>query len=116
MNPRLRALLQAPAALGELTGAGVVTAQADNPVCGDRVHWSARLDAAGRVVELRYRATACPASCVVAELAARLVPGLRPGGPELLAAVERELAALGGLPGRERHALELLAEAWGRLR
>jgi nitrogen fixation NifU-like protein len=112
VGPELRALVTAPIGQGDLDGA-THAAEGDNPVCGDRLRVQARVEG-GRLVALRFRATACPASIAVASCAVRVLEGkslpLRPPFAALRAEVER----LGGLSPFERHALALVEDVLAR--
>jgi nitrogen fixation NifU-like protein len=86
---------------------------AENPVCGDRLVLFVRAKD-GVIAELRWRATACPATLAVAELAARTCQGRKADGVTLMTWLRDEVLRLGGLEPTERHALDLLSLALGR--
>lgn len=108
MGPELRALVTEPVGQGDLAGA-THGAGGENPVCGDKLSFALRV-AAGRIEDLAFRATACPACIAVASCA---VESLR-GGPFPLRAPIEPLRLLvaqrGGLSGFEGHALALVED------
>ncbi len=114
VGPALREVLVRGEGSGECQGPGAANGRAEHPVCGDRVQLSVRTRD-GRIVELRWQASGCPASMAVAALAAKVLPGVEVDkGPAVLRAA---LAAHGGLLTAERHAetltLRALAQATG---
>lgn len=106
-------LLQSADGRGELERGSQGTAE--HPVCGDRVQLSVRHDR-GVIHELRWRASACPATTAVAALAAKVLAEVPIAGAE--AALRAAISAHGGLEPHERHAeavvLKALAAATGR--
>jgi NifU-like protein involved in Fe-S cluster formation len=104
----LKQVLLAAEGAGELEGADVQRGAAEHPVCGDRVELSLRT-AAGRVVELRWRATGCPAAMAVAALAAKALAGTTAAAAR--STLQAAIAAHGGLAPHERHAEALVARA-----
>jgi NifU-like protein involved in Fe-S cluster formation len=110
----LRPLIQVPTGMGELSGPDVRSARAENAACGDRLELFVRC-AGDRVEEVRYRATACPATVAVAELATRSWPGQRWVPDALRTLVRAEAERLGGLSRTEQHALDLLDQCVGLL-
>lgn len=108
MGPRLREVLLAAAGMGDLTGPGVGSGHAEHPVCGDQVQLSVRRSD-GRIAEVRWRASGCPASMAVAALAARvLVDVLAADAPTVL---RTAIGEHGGLLPHERHAEALVLRA-----
>ena len=108
MRPDLRCYVTTPVGIGDLANASA-TAEGDNPVCGDRLRFAARL-ADGRVTGLRFRATACPACMAVASVAVVVYEGQeRPEGPPY-ASLRAEIERLGGLSRCEQHALALVEQ------
>jgi len=104
----LRDLLGASTRIGACTGVGVRTGNAGHPVCGDEVQLSVRLDA-GRFVDVRWRATGCPASMAVAALAADVLVGVAVGAAADV--LRQAIARHGGLAAAERHAEALVLRA-----
>ena len=100
----LRALLERGDGVGELAafaGEGVGTGFSEHPVCGDRVQLSVRVQD-GDVIEIRWRASGCPASMAVAALTVQALTGVAIG--ELDAVLHEAIADHGGLLRHERHA------------
>lgn len=108
VGPRLRDVLTAGLAVGELAGPGVAVGRAEHPVCGDQVELSLRLEG-GVVREARWRAAGCPAAMACAALAAKVLPGVAVDAAA--AALRAAIAAHGGLAASEQHAEALLARA-----
>ena len=109
MGPELAALVKHPVGAGELDGPSAA-AERDNPVCGDKLRLTVRV-AHGRLTELAFRATACPATVAVASCAVRVLAGKPlPDGPPF-ATLRGEVARLGGLSSFEQHALALVESA-----
>jgi nitrogen fixation NifU-like protein len=99
---------QSPRNVGEMEGADA-EAEAENPVCGDRLHvWLRVKD--GRVEQMRWRAEACAPAIAAASVTSDLVTGMRVG--EAMAVNRaRIISALGGLPARKTHAAVLVVSA-----
>ena len=104
-------MLRAPG-MGSLDGDGVATASAEHPVCGDELEFDCRIRD-GRVLELAWRASACPATMAVAAAAAEAVVDLPV--TDCADAVARRVQDLGGLARTERHALELARRIFAQL-
>jgi nitrogen fixation NifU-like protein len=99
---------QAPRNVGEIPGADA-EAEAENPVCGDRLHvWLRVVD--GRVAEMRWRADGCAPAIAAASVTSELIVGM-PLSEALSLGRERISGALGGLPPRKAHASALAASA-----
>lgn len=106
--PPLRAVMLAAEGVGRLEGDAVRSGRAEHPVCGDVVEVDLSL-ADGRVAELRWRASGCPATTAVCAAAPGALRGLAPA--DLAAALARRLGQLGGLAPHERHAERLFLDA-----
>jgi len=108
---------QNPRNAGETADADAV-AEIENPVCGDVLRLTLKVEA-GRIKEIRFRAKGCVPAMACASALTELVAGKtveeagRFGGEQLKAAV-------GGLPQASAHAAQLaldaLAEALGKTR
>lgn len=98
------------------TGAGALSAAdgrfgtgaATHPACGDEVEVDVRI-ADDRIVALRWRAQACPASTAVAALAAATLCEVP--AEAAVTRLEQAAAAAGGLAAHERHAVALVGRA-----
>jgi NifU-like protein involved in Fe-S cluster formation len=108
VGPKLRAVLLASVGAGALTGDDVRTGSAEHPVCGDRTEVDVRL-VDGRIAELRWRASGCPATQAVAATAAQAVIGSRPC--DAAVSLRAQLVALGDLASYERHAEAMFLRA-----
>ena len=104
----LREVMLAADGAGELTGAAVTTGTAEHPICGDVLELDCRVSD-GRLVDLAWRATGCPATVAVAAAAFALR-----GQPidQVEVSLRQRLDALGGLHATERHALALFLRAF----
>lgn len=103
-SPQLLDHFQNPRNAGDLPGADA-TAETDNPVCGDVIRLSVKVEN-GRVAEIRFKAKGC-------------VPAMACGSAVTELALRRTLAearslspdevknAIGGLPPASNHAAEL---------
>lgn len=115
MNEALRRLLLAAEGAGELEGPDVGRGRATHPVCGDEVLLTARV-VDGRVADLAWRASGCPATLAVAAAAYRTLRGVPV--EDASQRLREHLAVLGGLAPHEGHAerivLDALARALGR--
>jgi nitrogen fixation NifU-like protein len=98
-NPRNVGTLPAPA----------VTVEASNPVCGDILRLSVRMDA-GKVAEVAYKVRGCAASIAAGSALTELVAGR---GRAELALINAEMvdAAVGGLSNESKHAAILCIDA-----
>lgn len=107
---RLRELLLAGDRCGALPGGapGVGAGSAHHPACGDAVTLHVQV-VAGRLAALQWQASACPAATAVATLAAADLVGASVA--EAAVALDRAVAAGGGLLAHERHALPLVQRA-----
>ena len=92
---------------GELADANAV-AEETNPVCGDRVRLSLRVND-GRIEEARFLAYGCPPTLVCGSVLTTMIEGKTVA--ESLQLTRRELCdAIGGLPPRKQHAAALVIE------
>jgi nitrogen fixation protein NifU and related proteins len=104
----LRDVLLRGEGAGECTDPGARSGTAEHAVCGDLVQLSV-LVAAGRLVDVRWRAAGCPASMAVAALAAKVLVGTPvAAAPQTL---HTAIAAHGGLATAEGHAETLVLRA-----
>jgi nitrogen fixation NifU-like protein len=96
-----------PRNAGELPDADA-TVEVSNPVCGDVLKLSTRLQQ-GRVIEVRFLCRGCTTAIACASL---LTEQLRERSAEDLDAITAEsiAAALGGLPAATFHGAQLAAE------
>jgi NifU-like protein involved in Fe-S cluster formation len=111
VSQRLRELAAGAPGAGALDGDGVRRGAAEHEACGDQIEISLRL-AHGRIAELRWRASGCPASHAVAAAAATALVGAAPAAAP--ARLREALAGLGDLDAHERHAEALLLRALAR--
>jgi nitrogen fixation NifU-like protein len=96
-----------PRNAGELPDANA-SAEQTNPVCGDRIRLSLRIDE-GRIKAVRFLAYGCPPTLVCGSVLADLIQGKSVGEVEQLQSDEL-IEAVGGLPSRKRHAAALAIE------
>ncbi len=81
----------------------------ENPVCGDILELSARLEA-GRIAEARFRTRGCVTALACSSLLTELLRGKSPA--EVRAITPEQLSeALGGLPPATFHAAQLARDA-----
>lgn len=101
---------RSPRNVGDLTEPDA-EAEAENPVCGDRLRMQFRLES-GVVREVRWRAEGCPPAIASASAASELLTGM---GVERARALDRAAIenALGGLPPRKGHAALLVLQVIG---
>jgi nitrogen fixation protein NifU and related proteins len=97
-----------PRNAGTLTDA-TVSVEAKNPVCGDILHLSARVEN-GRIVAIRFKAQGCVASIAASSILTELLEGGTPPEARMITP-EQISAALGGLPPATFHAAQLAADA-----
>jgi nitrogen fixation NifU-like protein len=98
-NPRNPGILNAPTA----------TVTVENPVCGDVLELSVRVEA-GRIAEARFRTRGCVTSIACSSLLTELLSGKTVGELKSLAP-EQISEALGGLPQATFHAAQLARDA-----
>jgi nitrogen fixation NifU-like protein len=98
-NPRNPGTLDAPTA----------TVTVENPVCGDVLELSVRVEA-GRIAEARFRTRGCVTSIACSSLLTELLVGKR--SAELKSLTPEHISeALGGLPQATFHAAQLARDA-----
>jgi nitrogen fixation protein NifU and related proteins len=107
-SPQLLDHFQNPRNAGDLPGADAV-AEVENPVCGDIVRISLKIDS-GRIREIRFKAKGCVPSMACASAITELAVGKTVN--EALA-VDRAtlIAAVGGLPQASAHAAQVALDA-----
>lgn len=96
-----------PRNAGELSNASAI-AEETNPVCGDRLRLSLRIED-GKIVAARFLAYGCPPTLVCGSVLAQKIEGIRIEEAAKLA--RNDIAELaGGLPARKQHAAALAIE------
>jgi nitrogen fixation NifU-like protein len=93
---------------GELPDANAV-ARVDNPMCGDMLEVSLRLEN-GVIAEMRFRAKGCVPAIACASRLTEMVEGLTVADA---LAIRRDaiIESLGGLPAASHHAAQLAVDA-----
>ena len=99
---------QNPRNAGTLEGA-TATVSVENPVCGDILELSARVEA-GRVIEARFRTRGCVTALACSSLLTELLRGKTPAQARAITA-EQISEALGGLPPATLHGAQLARDA-----
>jgi nitrogen fixation NifU-like protein len=97
-----------PRNAGELSGA-TATVEVSNPVCGDILKLSARVDD-GRIAEARFLCRGCTTSIACASLLTEELRGCTPAEARNITA-ESLSRSLGGLPPATLHGAQLAADA-----
>lgn len=89
--------------------AATATISVENPVCGDILELSARMEA-GRIAEARFRTRGCVTALACSSLLTELLRGKTPAEAR---AITPELVSekLGGLPQATFHAAQLARDA-----
>ena len=96
-----------PRNAGELVNANAVAEQT-NPVCGDRVRLSLRIND-GRIETARFLAYGCPPTLACGSALAEMLEGMTIA--DALKLERKEIVtAVGGLPSRKQHAAALAIE------
>ena len=97
---------QSPRNVGEMESADA-EAEAENPVCGDRLHLWLRIQD-GVVSEASWKAEGCPPAIAAASVTSEMLKGMSLDETQTL---NRQTIsdALGGLPARKSHAAQLVA-------
>jgi nitrogen fixation protein NifU and related proteins len=99
---------QNPRNVGDVTNADAA-AEIENPVCGDVLRLTLRVDS-GRIVEIRFKAKGCVPAMACASALTELA-----WGKTLLDARqlnrEQVIAAVGGVPQASTHAAQLALDA-----
>lgn len=103
---------QNPRNVGEIPGVSAVV-EVSNPVCGDVLKFSARMENAG-IEEIRFLCRGCAASIASASLLTELVTGKSYFQASAISAGELS-QALGGLPPASYHAAQLAVDALAQL-
>jgi len=98
-NPRNVGALPPPA----------ITAEASNPVCGDILRLSVRMEA-GHVAEVAYKVRGCAASIAAGSALTELLAGRDCAGMALIDAAAVD-SAVGGLSNESKHAAALCVDA-----
>jgi NifU-like protein involved in Fe-S cluster formation len=98
-NPRNAGTLDAPTA----------TVSVENPVCGDILELSARVEA-GRIAEARFRTRGCVTALACSSLLTELLRGKTPAEARAITS-EQISEALGGLPQATLHGAQLARDA-----
>lgn len=93
---------------GELPDA-TATVEVTNPVCGDVLRLSARLES-GRIAEARFKTQGCTAAIASSSVLTDLLAGKSPAKAQSISAEEIS-QALGGLPPATFHAAQLCVDA-----
>jgi nitrogen fixation NifU-like protein len=99
---------QNPRNAGKLDAA-TATIYVENPVCGDILELSARLEA-GRIAEARFRTRGCVTALACSSLLTELLRGKTPAEARAITA-EQISEALGGLPPSTLHGAQLARDA-----
>ena len=99
--------LENPRNGGELDDADVV-AEETNPVCGDRLRLSLKMDDE-RIAAARFLAYGCPPVLVCGSALTELIEG-KTGEEALLVTRKQLVESVGGLPLRKQHAAALAIE------
>ncbi len=108
MSPILIEHFRNPRNVGELP-APAVTVEVSNPVCGDILRLSARMEN-GHVAQSGFKVRGCTASIAAGSALTEVIQGRDRASLERLRAADVE-AAVGGLSNESKHAAVLCAEA-----
>ncbi len=85
------------------------TAEVENPVCGDRLRLTMKVDS-GRVIDVRFKAKGCVPSMACASAMTEIIAGKTLDHARRLRS-EDLIAAVGGLPQASTHAAQLALDA-----
>jgi nitrogen fixation NifU-like protein len=111
-SPEVLEHFKNPRHTGTLENGGTVV-EVTNPVCGDTLSLSARMEA-GRVIEARFLAKGCVTSIACGSVLADRMHGETPG--ELAKITPEQISeALGGLPSATFHGAQLACDALAAL-
>jgi nitrogen fixation NifU-like protein len=99
---------QNPRNVGTLDTA-TATISVENPVCGDILELSARMES-GRITEARFRTRGCVTAMACSSLLTELLRGKTPAEVRGITS-EQMSEALGGLPPTTLHAAQLAHDA-----
>lgn len=99
---------QNPRNAGDVAGADAI-AEIENPVCGDRLRLSVKLQE-GKIAEIRFKAKGCVPSMACGSALTELVTGKSVNEAR---SVQRDslITAVGGLPQASTHAAQLALDA-----
>ena len=89
--------------------AATVTVSVENPVCGDILELSVRMDA-GRIAEARFRTRGCVTALACSSLLTELLHGKTSAEARCITS-EQISEALGGLPQATLHGAQLARDA-----
>jgi nitrogen fixation NifU-like protein len=89
--------------------AATATVSVENPVCGDILELSARIEA-GRIAEARFRTRGCVTALACSSLLTELLRGKTPSEARAITS-EQISEALGGLPQATLHGAQLARDA-----
>jgi len=96
-----------PRNAGELPDANAV-AEESNPVCGDRLHLSLRIEN-DQIKAAKFLAYGCPPTLACGSALSQMIEGMKVGAAMKL--TRKEIVnAVGGLPTRKQHAAALAIE------
>jgi nitrogen fixation NifU-like protein len=99
---------QNPRNAGTLDSA-TATISAENPVCGDILELSVRMES-GRIAEARFRTRGCVTALACSSLLTEILRGKTPAEARAITS-EQLSAALGGLPPATFHGAQLARDA-----
>jgi NifU-like protein involved in Fe-S cluster formation len=89
--------------------AATATVSVENPVCGDILELSARVEA-GRIAEARFRTRGCVTALACSSVLTELLRGKTPSEASAISS-EQISQALGGLPPATLHGAQLARDA-----
>jgi NifU-like protein involved in Fe-S cluster formation len=89
--------------------AATATVSVENPVCGDILELSARVEA-GRIAEARFRTRGCVTALACSSLLTELLRGKTPAEARAITS-EQISGLLGGLPQATLHGAQLARDA-----
>jgi nitrogen fixation NifU-like protein len=89
--------------------AATATVSVENPVCGDILELSVRVEA-GRIAEARFRTRGCVTALACSSLLTELLRGKTPAESRAISS-EQISEALGGLPPATLHGAQLARDA-----
>jgi len=89
--------------------AATASVSVENPVCGDILELSVRVEA-GRIVEARFRTRGCVTAIACSSLLTEMLLGKTPSEARTITS-DRMAATLGGLPPATFHAAQLACDA-----
>ena len=107
-SARLLDHFQNPRHAGEIAGADAV-AEIENPVCGDVLRLTLKVNA-GRIVDARFKAKGCVPAMACASALTELIAGKTLDESRSLNR-EQVVAAVGGVPQASAHAAQLAIDA-----